>query len=71
MIGGEPYIVVHLLKITSTNSEFVRTLEMILALPMALGELGLAIWLLVKGGKESTISNEASSNNLALADTLI
>ncbi len=51
LIAGISYIIVHLLKIVSPDSEFVSTLEMILALPMAIGELGLAIWLIIKGGK--------------------
>ena len=53
LIAGVSYVIVHLLKLSSLNAEFVSTLEMILALPMAAGELALAIWLLVKGGKES------------------
>jgi hypothetical protein len=44
-------MVVHLLKLTLPQSEFTRILEMILALPMAIGELGLALWLIIKGGK--------------------
>jgi len=60
LIAGISYVVVHLLKLGSTNSEMVKNLEMILALPMAIGELGLAIWLLIKGGKEISIKNEPS-----------
>ena len=52
LIAGISYIIVHLLKLTNPDSEFVVTMGMILALPMAIGELGLAIWLLIKGGKE-------------------
>jgi len=55
LIAGVSYVIVHLLKLTSPNSEFVSILSMILALPMAIGELGLAIWLIVKGGKEKKI----------------
>ena len=51
LIGGVSYILVHLIKIMFFNLEYVYYLEMILAIPMALGELGLAIWLIVKGGK--------------------
>lgn len=51
LIAGVSYIVVHLLKLIFTQSEMVNTIEMILALPMAVGELGLAVWLLIKGGK--------------------
>ena len=53
LIAGVSYVFVHILKLTSPNSEFVMNLEIILALPMALGELGLAIWLLIKGGNNS------------------
>ena len=52
MIAGVSYIAVHVLKLTNADAEFASTLEMILALPMAIGELGLAIWLLARGGKE-------------------
>ena len=45
------YVLVHLLKLNSP-SQFVSNLKMALALPMAFGEIGLAIWLLVKGGKD-------------------
>ena len=51
LIGGISYVLVHLLKL-NFPSQFVANLEMVLALPMAFGEIGLAIWLLVKGGKE-------------------
>lgn len=53
LIAGFSYIIVHLLKLISIHSNIVGDLEMILALPMALGELGLALWLIIKGGKES------------------
>ena len=51
LIGGISYVLVHLLKLNSP-SQFVSNLEIALALPMAFGEIGLAIWLLVKGGKD-------------------
>ena len=52
LIAGLSYIVVHFLKLTLTHSDIVSNLEMILALPMAIGELGLAVWLMIKGGKD-------------------
>lgn len=55
LIAGVSYIIVHLLKLTNFNSEFITKLEMILILPMTLGELGLAIWLIVKGGKATKL----------------
>jgi hypothetical protein len=51
LIAGVSYVVVHFLKLTLPQSDIVNNLEMILALPMAIGELGLAVWLIVKGGK--------------------
>lgn len=55
IIAGASYILVHLLKMTLPNlTELTSSLNNILALPMALGELGLAIWLIVKGGKIKT-----------------
>jgi len=55
LIAGVSYVVVHLLKLTLTHSDIVSNLEMILALPMAIGELGLAVWLIIKGGKTKQI----------------
>jgi len=51
LFAGLSYIIVHLLKLTFAQADITRILAMILALPMALGELGLAIWLIIKGGK--------------------
>ena len=52
MIAGVSYILVHLLKTTLPQlTELNTNLNNILALPMALGELGLAVWLIIKGGK--------------------
>ncbi len=53
LFAGVSYVVVHFLKLIYSDSEFVGTVSMILALPMAIGELGLAIWLLARGGKEN------------------
>lgn len=52
LIAGASYIVVHFLKLITTQSDIVSNLEMSLALPMAIGELGLAVWFTIKGGKE-------------------
>lgn len=51
LFAGISYVVVHLLKLTFAQSDITSNLAMILALPMALGELGLAIWLIIKGGR--------------------
>lgn len=58
LIAGISYVVVHILKsMLPQLSEFTETLNNVLALPMALGELGLAIWLIIKGGKPKSIKN--------------
>lgn len=59
LIAGVAYIVLSPLKVAYPNAEMVSNLEMILALPMAIGELGLAVWLLIKGGKQQQM-NEIS-----------
>lgn len=51
MIAGCSYSLVSGLKLMDFNPEFTGNLEMVLALPMTLGELGLAIWMIVRGGK--------------------
>ena len=55
LLAGISYVIVSLLKLGSPNSEMINSLVMILALPMTIGELGLAIWLLIKGGKRDLI----------------
>lgn len=57
LLAGVSYMITSFLKVVSPDSELVETLIMILALPMTIGELGLAIWLWIKGGKETTIKN--------------
>lgn len=56
LLAGISYVVTSFLKVFSPDSELVKNLIMILALPMTIGELGLAIWLLIKGGKKE-VSN--------------
>lgn len=52
IIAGASYILVHLLKTAFPQlTALSNTLNNILALPMAVGELGLAVWLIIKGGK--------------------
>ena len=57
LLAGVSYMVTSFLKVVSPDSEFVETLIMVLALPMTIGELGLAIWLWIKGGKGTTPKN--------------
>ncbi|KAB1157794.1 DUF4386 domain-containing protein [Flavobacterium luteum] len=52
IIAGMSYILIHLLKTVFPHlPELGNLLNLILGLPMALAELCLAIWLIVKGGK--------------------
>lgn len=52
ILAGFSYVLVHTMKSTAPQmAELTGSLNDLLALPMALGELGLAIWLIVKGGK--------------------
>jgi uncharacterized membrane protein len=45
-------MVVLLLNLTIAQSGIASNLEMIIPLPMAIGELGLAVWLIFKGVKD-------------------
>ncbi|MEZ4772485.1 MAG: DUF4386 domain-containing protein [Bacteroidia bacterium] len=51
VIAGGSYLIVHLGFLLLPAYAGVKTAEMILSLPMAVGELGFAIWLLIRGGK--------------------
>jgi len=45
-------------KLTPLTSDIANNLEMVLAIPMILGELGRAIWLITKSGKEKPVANK-------------
>ncbi len=52
-VAGFSYTFIHGAKAWTANSaEWISFVETILGLPMALAEIGLAIWLLWKGGKQ-------------------
>ena len=51
LIAGVGYFITSCFKFVELNTEFESTLEAVLTLPMIVGEMGLAIWLLVRGGK--------------------
>lgn len=58
IIAGTSYVLVHILKTTAPQlTELNNLMNNILALPMALGELGLAIWLIIKGGKQNRFNS--------------
>lgn len=61
LFAGVSYVVVHLLKVALPDSaEVVNTLNNILALPMMLGEMCLAVWLILKGGKPNQKQHTSS-----------
>ena len=58
-IAGFSYIGISILKVIQEDSELADSLQMILALPMIVGEVGLALWLIIKGGKKATAKLES------------
>lgn len=57
LIAAVSYIIVHLLHVFFPQFEQITAiLENILSLPMALGELVLSIWLLIKGGRTAKVA---------------
>lgn len=54
LIAGVSYTLIHSLYQIESLNHFTETLELILALPMTIAELGLGIVLWVKGGKKYT-----------------
>jgi len=61
LIAGLSYVMVNLLKIENSAPQLVKYFEMVLALPMIIGELGFAVWLLVRGGKGKGVDAETIS----------
>lgn len=57
LIAGFSYTIVSILKLIYPGSSEVEVIEMILALPMAVGELSLAFWLLLKGGRKLKVTD--------------
>lgn len=58
-IAGISYSFIHtskLLNLTYSNS--LETIEMVLGAPMALAEIGLAVWLLIRGGKLNSATTD-------------
>lgn len=53
ILAGISYMGVHIAHATTTSREHIfQTIEAVLAVPMTLGEVGFAIWLVVKGGRK-------------------
>ena len=58
LMVGPTYVIIHLLKTFFPQlTDLIDLLNSIFGLPMALAELGLAVWLIVKGGKLIPTSN--------------
>jgi len=57
------YMVIHSSKILLPEFESqIKTIEMILSLPMAFSEVGFAFWLIIRGGKPKTIYRNIKIN---------
>ena len=52
-IGAISYFIIYILKLTLGDTQLINILDTIFTLPMALAELGLAFWLIFKGGREN------------------
>jgi hypothetical protein len=56
LIAAFDYLLIHTLKISLPElSEMISILEKVFGLPMALGEIGLALWLIIKGAKPKLV----------------
>ena len=54
-LAGTSYLLVHgLYQIAPSLNAFTVVLEKVLTIPMAVGELGFGIWLLLRGGKSAS-----------------
>lgn len=52
MLAGVSYVFVSSMHALSPElAESMNTIEMVLSIPMTIGELGFAIWLIIKGGR--------------------
>jgi hypothetical protein len=54
--AGVSYILISSSKLIFPDLESpIKTVEMVLSLPMAFGEIGFAVWLIIRGGKPKTV----------------
>lgn len=51
ILAGLGYLIVHMGRNAGLSSELINQLELLFSLPMMIGEVGFAVWLVVKGGK--------------------
>ncbi|GET20338.1 DUF4386 domain-containing protein [Prolixibacter denitrificans] len=64
ILAALSYITIHSSKIGFPQFDSqIKTAETILSLPMALGEVGFAVWLIIRGGKPKMKINEAFQNS--------
>ena len=61
MLAGVAYLMVHGLRAVPTTQDLSRQLETVLALPMAVGELYAAIWLIYSGVRSVRFSRKIVS----------
>ena len=63
VIAALSYITIHSSKISFPEFEGpIKTAETVLSLPMALGEIGFAFWLIIRGGKPNMKIKKALQN---------
>ena len=56
IFAGISYSIIHLTKNIMPNYiTQIETVEMILSMPLAIAEIGFAVWLLIRGGKAIVI----------------
>lgn len=61
LLAGISYVLIHSLYVFTPNLyDLTAILEKGLSLPMAIGEVGLGLWLWVKGGKETSIQHSVA-----------
>lgn len=66
LLAGASYMISHGLKHLPVNTDTAALVEKVLSLPMALGELLFAIWLIAKGGKSTAASSNVSESDLRI-----
>ena len=63
IVAAVSYVGIHCAKILLPEFENpVKTAEMILSLPMTFGEVGFAVWLIIRGGKANIHLHENLPN---------
>lgn len=66
ILAGISYSYIHAMYAVFPNMvEYLITIEAVLTIPMTIGEVGFAIWLIARGGKQKVKSNQISGAYIA------